>query len=997
MGEAITGDKRITLTWLGVPGVQRHKGTGVVPVPLPYKHALLLCHLSWKAIFEPSAWVSRADMARWLYQESSNKENSLAACLSALAKSCPGAVLVSGGQVRLDLEVCGCDLQDWRTALQTPIPDRWSRSVPELFARRAEKRDGEIPRAATDWLEQRRQSLKLEHLGLAYRLFHQQFLAEGLPACARFLESLADGVDRIPSSGLPGAEGRNVERERVVLQIMLGLGALERGDAARQVGSAHQRWRTAHQLSASSDAFEEVDAWLKAGMSEHCQQALEREWDAQAQHSPFVGREREAARLRGILELERGQTRITWLRGSPGIGKSRLAEEWRKGIGPGAGIVLTGTCLGDGLPLVPLERGVRAVLRQEVLEHLPVEWSSSLARYLPDLLSAHLPPASPALERKYLFSALGALLEAPGKPLFWVIDDVQWADPLTLEFLQHLLHTPPAAGCVLLLTQRDNAPESLAHQQLYEQVTRLHRGNTLLLTALGLEQVHLLMSQMGVASHKAPDAHAASGGNPFLLIEWIRTQRGRGAAMNAPAPGQGRHILAGRFAPLIPPQRALLEALSLLDTPPAPALLRTVLGQSHEDYTEVLDSLEREDMIRLDNRQVRFNHGLFQQFVRDQVSSARAALLHLRAARALIAHPAEAAPHFWACRNDLEEADQARADQTWAACAAEYGLRGDLDIALSWLERRAEFSPDAAGRVQVHLARAQLLERYGRYREALEALNAAERLARQLTDRELRARTQVTRAWLLQAHLGDQAQALKLATQALSSLEPLRSDSALDAQADALSILGWGAYVQGKHDDALAHYERASLLRQDLPDRSKFAGITGAIGLIYAAQGDARALTHLRECLDLREQIGDLNGVGRAWSNLGSYYALLERLNEAQSAFESALKVQQQLGNQTEEAYLHNNLGVLHFQRKKLRPALKAYENALALLEKQGEAVSLDLLFNLGEVLTALNQPQRAQRYLLQALEGLREGEEAELRQSILALLGGSSKPLHPA
>jgi len=88
---------------------------------------------------------------------------------------------------------------------------------------------------------------------------------------------------------------------------------------------------------------------------------------------------------------------------------------------------------------------------------------------------------------------------------------------------------------------------------------------------------------------------------------------------------------------------------------------------------------------------------------------------------------------------------------------------------------------------------------------------------------------------------------------------------------------------------------------------------------------------------------------------------------------------------------------VLHFQRKKLRPALKAYECAVALLEKQGETISLDLLFNLGEVLTALNQPQRAQHYLLQALEGLREGEEVELRRDILALLEESSGPRPPA
>src|SRR6201999_2806306 len=152
----------------------------------------------------------------------------------------------------------------------------------------------------------------------------------------------------------------------------------------------------------------------------------------------FVGRSRELGILRAALEAARaGAAPLVVVHGEPGIGKTRTVAEFARGAEREGAAVLWGTCFQGGIsyPYGP--------------------WSQAIGRYLdgvaPDRLEAALGAYGAALaslapaaalpagqERTPLYEAVVRCLEAIEDAPVLVLDDLQWAEPDTLELLVHV-------------------------------------------------------------------------------------------------------------------------------------------------------------------------------------------------------------------------------------------------------------------------------------------------------------------------------------------------------------------------------------------------------------------------------------------------------------------------------------------------------------------------------------------------------------------------------
>ena len=164
----------------------------------------------------------------------------------------------------------------------------------------------------------------------------------------------------------------------------------------------------------------------------------------------FVGRQREMSELKAALEETlAGHGRLVMLVGEPGIGKTRTALELATYAGLRKAQVLWGRCYeSQGTP--PYWPWVQAI-RSYVREHEPAELHAAMGagaadiaeivsdvrQGLPDL---ETPPAleSPEAARFRLFDSIAAFLKSAsvGQPLVLILDDLQWADKLTLLLLQ---------------------------------------------------------------------------------------------------------------------------------------------------------------------------------------------------------------------------------------------------------------------------------------------------------------------------------------------------------------------------------------------------------------------------------------------------------------------------------------------------------------------------------------------------------------------------------
>ena len=202
--------------------------------------------------------------------------------------------------------------------------------------------------------------------------------------------------------------------------------------------------------------------------------------------APLAGRQAELARLEAAWTAAhngRGNTLV--IGGDAGIGKSRLVAELRRNAQAGREHLLQCKPHGENQPLHPLVdllrsqigelanldgeglarrlRGAGFVVPSEDLEALAGFAGAGGERSASDLLTGDL---SGAKFRARVIEAGAALLVAGGGPTLLVIEDLHWADSLTLELVRRLVEKVRGSAVLLVLTQRhapnpdmDTAPD----------------------------------------------------------------------------------------------------------------------------------------------------------------------------------------------------------------------------------------------------------------------------------------------------------------------------------------------------------------------------------------------------------------------------------------------------------------------------------------------------------------------------------------------------------
>ena len=215
--------------------------------------------------------------------------------------------------------------------------------------------------------------------------------------------------------------------------------------------------------------------------------------------TPLVGREQEVALLlERWAQVKAGHGHVVLLTGDAGIGKSRLVQMLKDHVThePHMRWECRSSEYYQNTALFPLVDLFQRILRFDAhetphaklakLEHalgqyrLPVEESVPL--FAP-LLSLSLPESryaplnvSPQRQRqKTLETIIAILLElAEHHPVLFILEDLHWTDPSTLELLGLLLDQTPTAALLVLLTCRPYFQPAWHHRSYLTEMT-VHR------------------------------------------------------------------------------------------------------------------------------------------------------------------------------------------------------------------------------------------------------------------------------------------------------------------------------------------------------------------------------------------------------------------------------------------------------------------------------------------------------------------------------------------
>lgn len=163
-------------------------------------------------------------------------------------------------------------------------------------------------------------------------------------------------------------------------------------------------------------------------------------------------------------------------------------------------------------------------------------------------------------------------------------------------------------------------------------------------------------------------------------------------------------------------------------------------------------------------------------------------------------------------------------------------------------------------------------------------------------------------------------------------------------EARALSNIGliWQARAEGAPngaflDKALECHQEALAIDEELRERQEQASDLGNIGNVWLLKGDlVKAQEYQDEALRVSEETGATQEQARILGNIGNVYYLKDDLVKALEYQEKALTIDRKLGDRLGEARTLGNIGLIRQVKGELDKALENYLQALALFDAVG-------------------------------------------------------------
>lgn len=255
-----------------------------------------------------------------------------------------------------------------------------------------------------------------------------------------------------------------------------------------------------------------------------------------ADRPTLVGRHREWKVLHCAWRYAvAGNAALVLISGEAGIGKTRLAEAYLDWAAKqGITTARTRAYASDvRLPYTPLTELLHSDPLSRRLSRLEDVWLVELSRLLPELLvECENSPQPEAItsnwQRTRLFEAMARAVLSDSGPKLILLDDLQWCDPDTLEWLHYLLHHDAKAKLLVLGTVRLEEVDEV--NPLMSLILDLSTGEQLTeieLEPLNAGETTMLAEQIidrKLDTNQAAWLYRYTGGNPLFVVETVRAQ-----------------------------------------------------------------------------------------------------------------------------------------------------------------------------------------------------------------------------------------------------------------------------------------------------------------------------------------------------------------------------------------------------------------------------------------------------------------------------------------
>ena len=734
---------------------------------------------------------------------------------------------------------------------------------------------------------------------------------------------------------------------------------------------------------------------------------------------PLIGRDEEWQTIRQLAERSLGgKTQALTIVGDVGLGKSRLLEEvmiyWSD---QGAlGLIAACPSFGRHTPYLPWLDLLREIcgfnpadstsVKLEKIESLLQEidpewrdWTTLIAQLLGlEVQASDLVRALDAETRQRTISRviIGLVEHISGeRPLLLVIDDLQWADDVSIELVNQMARQIAERPLLLALAHR---PE----ESLELDVAEMPHHTNLDLTELSDEAGLQLLDTLLPTTPQMPErlkrlildkAH----GNPLFigevahsLIENYLTLDEKTGGYHAQTdleqieiPDSVNRVIMSRIDRLEESNRNVLRIASVIGQEFEHWLLQAIYPyrRAKGELRERLGELSQRDILKGPAPELMylFRHILTREVAYESLLYADRRVMHRRIGESIETQRAgrlteyyEVLAHHFGLAEEWEKALSyhlkagRKAQNIYASKDAAHHFRHALEA--------AEQAPGSER--QQLMAReglSDVLDTLGNYDQALAHLQGARELAPQAGFASEDAARRLADLYRKTASIYEKKSDYETAFEWLhEGLKLIAGRECIETA--RIYLLGGGIYHrQGNNNEAIEWCKKSLSTAEEIESGEKNSVIAHAyrlLGLSWSRRGDSdRAIEFCQQSLDTYRQIKDVTGVAEAHINLGVGYFNRGNWSQATEHYLQALEIKRKTGDVYYQAVITLNLGGVYLNQGDLEQAAYYNQQSLEMWHKLDSIYAIALLHNnMADVALRRGEPKEALPMLQKSL-----------------------------
>jgi predicted ATPase/class 3 adenylate cyclase len=663
---------------------------------------------------------------------------------------------------------------------------------------------------------------------------------------------------------------------------------------------------------------------------------------AEGLEPPFVGRDRELRLLKELFHAsaEERKAHLVSISGIAGIGKSRLFWEFFKytdGL-PQSTLFHRGRCLayGEGVTYWALADMVRMrcrIAEDEEPASALAKLHATLTEYMIDEEERRF--VEPRLEhllgleerqageREEFFGAWRLFFErlADADPVVMVFEDLHWADPSLLDFIEYLLEWARDHPLYVITLTR---PELSERRPTW--AAGLRTFTSIYLEPLPEQAMQELLS--GLVPGLPPDLRARilerAEGVPLYAVETVRMLLDRGllvqegsvyrpvgAIETLEVPETLQALIAARLDGLAPEERRLLQDGAVWGKTFTREALSAISGVDDSQLEPLLTGLVRKEVLSIQADPRSPEHGQY-GFLQDLVR---------RVAYETLSKRERKARHLAAAEH-LERT---------------YVEQEVVEVLASHYLAAYEAAPEDSDADEIKKRAGDLLARAGERAASLAASEEAEHYFEQaatLADQHDQARL-LERSGEMALRAGRSEQAQARFEQALVFFE---GAGERHQAARVTARLGEVEWRRERLDEALERMERAwDELEGEEPDED-IAALAAQIGRLHLMKGEVEAGSErLETALELAESLWLPEVLAESLDSIGVVATFRSRLEQAQALIKRALELALEYELPSAALRAFNNLGDVLNRRDRCEEAAVQLEQGIAFARRVGD------------------------------------------------------------